>query len=44
VSIKNLLLVLGLGTFTMFSCSSPEAKQREIKVDQGKKRQYSPDI
>jgi len=37
VSIKNLLFVLGLGTFAMFSCSSPEAKQKEIKIDQAKK-------
>jgi len=36
VSIKSLLFILGLGTFSMFSCTSPEAKQREVKIDQAK--------
>ena len=36
MSIKNLLVVFGLGTITLFSCSSPEAKQKEIKIDQAK--------
>ncbi|MGJ1203720.1 serine hydrolase domain-containing protein [Sphingobacterium lactis] len=37
ISIKNALIILGFGAMTMMSCSSPEAKEKQVKVDQGKK-------
>lgn len=34
--IKRLLILINIGTYFLVSCSSPEAKQQEIKVNQAK--------
>lgn len=37
VSLKKLMIIVGMASSVVLACSSPEAKQKEIKVDQAKK-------
>ena len=37
VSLRKLMVVLGMASGLIVACSSPEAKQKEVKIDQAKK-------
>ncbi|MGO1596268.1 MAG: serine hydrolase domain-containing protein [Sphingobacterium sp.] len=37
MSLKNLMIIVGMASSVVLACSSPEAKQKEVKIDQAKK-------